>query len=283
MAQRGASYRQILGKYFPGTSVGSALEPRGTAAAGPYDGVYDFARARNRPRTFADLLWKTDTLSASETRAALPHRGRTIKRATLASEHFRVSYPTDVAQSDAERILKTLESSRSDLLHRISSAGLSLEQFPSLEIFINATTGEFIGRTGQPWWAAAATTGNRIELQPTEVLKRRGVLETTLRHELVHVLIDSFSHGSAPRWLAEGMALYFAGEGPLILRYAPQAKMTVAEIEQKLAHPATADEMRTAYAAAYREVSTLIKNEGEVSVWRRVARSSFLSLAERGT
>ena len=270
MAQRGASYRQILGKYFPGTGVGSVLELRGIAAARPYDGA---CRFDDQPWIFADVLWGTETLSASESALTPPRRGRAGKRATLSSEHFRVSYPADVPQSDAERILKTLEASRSDLLHRISSAGLSLEQFSSPEIFINATTGDFVGRTGQPWWAAAATKGNRIELQPTGVLKRRGVLETTLRHELVHALIDSISHGRASRWLAEGMALYFAGEGPMILRYAPQAKLTAAEIEQKLAHPATADEMRTAYAAAYREVSTLIKIEGEVSVWRRVASS----------
>jgi hypothetical protein len=46
--------------------------------------------------------------------------------------------------------------------------------------------------------------------------------------------------------------------------------MTVQEIEQKLANPQSAEDMRAAYAAAYGEVRSLIKNERETSIWRRV-------------
>ena len=57
--------------------------------------------------------------------------------------------------------------------------------------------------------------GLRIELQPAGILKRRGALITTLRHELAHVVIDAVSHNRAPRWLEEGFAIYLAGEGSL--------------------------------------------------------------------
>jgi hypothetical protein len=194
-------------------------------------------------------------------------------RLSISSEHFRVSYPGRVSQRDAEGVLRTLESTRANLLHRVSSAGLSITEPPTLDIFVNATTGDFVGRTGQPWWAAAATKGNHVELQPIQVLQRRGVLVTTLRHELAHVVIDSVSRGHAPRWLAEGMALFFAGEGPLISRYAPGARMTVDQIDKDLGGAGTAEEMRAAYAAAYREVSDLIRREGESSIWRRAAGS----------
>ena len=146
-------------------------------------------------------------------------------------------------------------------------------QFPALEVFINETTGDFVGRTGQPAWAAAATKGSRIELQPLQTLKRRRVLETTLRHELVHTLVDVVGRGRTPRWLAEGLALHFAGEGRMMARYEPRKRMTTEEIEQKLARPNSADDMRVAYAAAYGEVLRLIKSEGEAKVWQRVARS----------
>jgi hypothetical protein len=243
MAQRGVNYRQILAKYFPGTSVSRS------------------------PEFVADLIWNSSSAAPNMSRIA------SNKRTSLSSEHFRVSYPATLPQSEAEGVLKTLEATRANLAQRIAAAGVSLNQIPITDIFLNATTGDFVGRTGQPWWAAAATKGNLIELQPVGVLKRRKVLDTTLRHELVHILIDKLSHGRAPRWLAEGTAIYFAGEGPLVARYAPETGMTVDQIDKKLGEAGSANEMRAAYAAAYREVSNLIKREGESRIWRRAAGS----------
>ncbi|MGZ8843949.1 MAG: SpoIID/LytB domain-containing protein, partial [Pyrinomonadaceae bacterium] len=94
---------------------------------------------------------------------------------TISSEHFRVTYPADVERREADQVLNTLETARSDFMRRASSASLS-NGIPLLEIRLNESTGDFTSRTGQPWWAAAATKGNRIELQPFGLLKRRGVL-----------------------------------------------------------------------------------------------------------
>ena len=91
---------------------------------------------------------------------------------------------------------------------------------------MNDSTGDFVGRTGLPAWAAAATRDRHIELQPMATLKRKGILETTLRHELAHAFIDAVSHDHAPRWLAEGFALYLAGEGQMISRYEQKEKLT---------------------------------------------------------
>ena len=213
----------------------------------------------------ADLIWHRGSVPSSALRTP------SLKRTSLSSEHFRVSYPITLSQREAEGVLKILEATRANLLQRISAAGLSLNQNPTTDIFLNATTGDFVGRTGQPWWAAAATKGNLIELQPVEILKRRRVLDTTLRHELVHILIDKLSRGRTPRWLAEGAALYFAGEGPLVKRYASKEKFTTKEIDDRLNKASSADEMRKAYAAAYGEVSGLVRTNGEASLWRRIA------------
>ena len=222
------------------------------------------AQASDSHGFVADLIWNDGTVVTNA-------RPTTTKRTTLSSEHFRVSYPLSLPQREAEGILKTLEATRANLLQRITAAGFPLSQIPATEIFINATTGDFVGRTGQAWWAAAATKGNHIELQPVEVLKRRKVLDTTLRHELVHILIDKLSRGRAPRWLAEGMALYFAGEGPLVARYGSKGKIDVNEIDDRLSKASSADEMRRAYAAAYGAVSGIVKSNGEASLWRRIA------------
>jgi hypothetical protein len=213
----------------------------------------------------ADLIWNSKG-TITNTRPST-----SVRRTAISSEHFRVSYPVTTPQREAEGILKTLETTRANLLQKISRAGITMGQLPPLQIFINATTGDFVGRTGQPWWAAAATRGNLIELQPFAVLKRRGVLDTTLRHELVHTFVDKLSQGRAPRWLAEGTALYFAGEGRLVAGYASSGTLTVKEIDDRLGKASSAEEMRKAYAAAYDEVNRLVRSNGEASLWRQIA------------
>jgi hypothetical protein len=189
----------------------------------------------------------------------------------LSSEHFRVTYPADVDRRDANLVLTTLESARADFLRRASAASISPPRIPTLEIRLNDSTGDFTARTGQPWWAAAATKGNRIELQPVGILKRRGVLTTTLRHELAHVVIDAVSHDRAPRWLEEGFAIYLAGEGPMFSRHASKTKLASAEIEKRLFRPGSQQEMRTLYAQAYTSVLELVRTESETTVWRKIA------------
>ena len=171
-------------------------------------------------------------------------------------------------------MVSVLESTRSDLLRRVSAAGLQ-PRFPDLEIVINETTGDFVGRTGMPPWAAAATRRNTIELQPLNLLKQRRILETTLRHELVHALIDTIGGGQTPRWLEEGIAVYVAGEGRLIDNQPQINSLSPPTVEQALASAKSATDMRNAYAAAYNLVKQLIRTEGENKVWQRVADRSY--------
>jgi SpoIID/LytB domain protein len=282
MATRGANYRQILQKYFPGTTVHLADSSRSSISALEVP-FYDAGVESNEPgamrssRSFADLLWHDfEALPVKPHRSVGPTAysgsyGLGTRRLTRSSEDFRINYPASIEQREIDALLHFLQTSRGSLTARISSAGLH-GQFPSLEVFINETTGDFVGRTGQPPWAAAATKGNRIELQPLQTLKRRRILETTLRHELVHALVDRLGHGTAPRWLAEGLAIHLAGEGRMMVRYAPPQRMTIEQIEKQLVNAGSANEMKVAYAAAYSEVKRLINTEGEASIWRRVAK-----------
>jgi stage II sporulation protein D len=265
MAERGASYRQILAKYFPSTQV----------------------RNEFHLQVSADLMWNRDGILGNENETAWRtlqpasasmgrrfDQERRASRKTLASEDFRINYPSTTEQREVEVLLSFLQSSRRSLIARVAAAKVSV-QFPALEIFINETTGDFVGRTGLPYWAAAATRGNKIELQPVEALKRRRILETTLRHELVHTMVDIVSRERAPRWLAEGLAIYISGEGPLVARYEPRPRMTVEEITKQLGYSQSmmsSEDMRKLYAAAYVEVRRLIKNEGEANVWQRLAK-----------
>jgi SpoIID/LytB domain protein len=194
-------------------------------------------------------------------------RGRLL---TISSEHFRVTYPAGVDRRDADSVLNTLEAARDDFLHRASAASVPAN-IPLLEIRLNESTGDFTSRTSQPWWAAAATKGNRIELQPVGLLKRRGVLTSTLRHELAHTVIDAVSGNRAPRWLEEGFALYLAGEGATISRYLSRSAHSTDELEQRLARPGSQEAMRALYAEAYAKVLELIRSNSEASVWKKLA------------
>lgn len=239
MAARGANYRQILNKYFPSTRV-AAIRPAS-----------------------ADLLWGAPGSVVRGPQSP-------VARRTISSENFRVDYPISVGQREAERLVALLQASRQSLISRARAAGINL-QLPLLELFINETTGNFVGRTGQPAWAAAASQGRRVELQPLLILKRRGILETTLRHELAHAAIDSLGRGRTPRWLAEGLAIYLAGEGKLVERYS-SARLTTDSIERMLSGASSAQEMRAAYAAAYSEVKRLIQAQGEAAAWRQIMK-----------
>jgi len=189
---------------------------------------------------------------------------------TISSEHFRVTYPASADRRDANQVLTTLESARADFLHRASAASISVS-IPALEIRLNESAGDFTSRTGQPWWAAAATRRNRIELQPLAILQRRGVLTSTLRHELAHAVIDVISHNRAPRWLEEGFAIYLAGEGQSFSHYVQRGLLGTEELEKRLEHPRTQADMRALYAEAYLTVAELVRNNGEASVWKKLA------------
>jgi SpoIID/LytB domain protein len=295
MAARGSDFRRILEKYFPGTSVrkddhllssissgneGSDFNARDAEVPAEDRKGFPQRPVRNPLRPLrldhssddhTNQVWKADLLNVPLQKYFAPTGLSANPRyLTISSEHFRLTYPADVDRRDANQVLITLDSARADFLRRANAASIPIGDLPLLEIRLNGSTGDFTARTGQPLWAAAATRGNRIELQPVGILKRRGALFTTLRHELAHVVIDKASHNRAPRWLEEGFAIYLAGEGSMISHYLRHPALPSEELEKRLERPGSREEMRALYAQAYNDVLSLVRNNGEEGVWRKL-------------
>jgi SpoIID/LytB domain protein len=251
LAARGAGYRQILAHYLPGASVGNREAPRISNLESDISDAPDI-----RPASYV---------------APAAVGPQTAARLSLSSEHFRLNYPAGVERRAAEAVLRELETARAGLARRLERASLGGAAPDGVEVFAHATTGDFVGATGQPAWVAAVTEGRRVQLQPLDVLRRRGVLAATLRHELVHVACEALGGGRAPRWLVEGLAAHVAGEGASLSRGAEPLRLSPDELERRLARPRTAAEMRSLYAAAYRETAALIRRDGEAAAWHRAA------------
>jgi stage II sporulation protein D len=267
MARRGFNYRQIITNYLPGTAISdtTALSAPSTV---PLRSSVVFHSSDRTNASIRQRNQAAKTLGAEFAHAALFSGAG---RLTMASSNFRASYPAATERRDVEQALRILESARSEFSRRLSSMPASGgEALREMELFVHETTGDFVGLTGQPPWVAAVTHGRRIEIQPLRTVARRGILPSTLRHEYAHVVIETLGHFHVARWLAEGAAIYLAGEGRAYSAV-KASKISTSELNDRLERPASAQEMRELYAAAYRQVVSIVAREGECGLWRRIA------------
>jgi stage II sporulation protein D len=148
----------------------------------------------------------------------------------------------------ADRILKDDE----------RSIGWQLGFRPQLQIF--PTLGAYRDTTGEPGWIAASVRGHTIRLQPLLELQRKSIVESTLRHELFHLLVESRAKAGTPLWFREGVVLYLSNPDSV-----PESvrAMSDQQMEATLLHPATRDEQQATYDAAQRRVSSLVQLRGK--------------------
>ncbi|HEY5177625.1 MAG TPA: SpoIID/LytB domain-containing protein [Terriglobales bacterium] len=139
------------------------------------------------------------------------------------------------------------------------NTGLLYRATPRLKIY--PTIAAFRNSTGEPGWVAASTRGRTIQMQPSDVLREAGTLESTIRHELLHMLIDSYALPGTPLWFREGLVLYLT---------APNASSKQSEnvddlksLEKALRAPASEAELRHAYAGAGARVAQLARQHGK--------------------
>jgi stage II sporulation protein D len=145
----------------------------------------------------------------------------------------------------AERLLRSAE----QRMRLTAPQGLEIRAFPNVA--------EFIRATGEPGWVAARTTRREIQMQPPAILRDKGALETTLRHEMLHVMIEANGRSGLPVWFREGLVEYLSDSSD-----SGAGSTRDRDLRQ------TADEARAraAYKGAGRQVRTLVARYGETAV-----------------
>ena len=75
------------------------------------------------------------------------------------------------------------------------------------------TTDAYEKATGQPWFTSGTLIRGEIHVLPLATLRDRGLLDRTIRHELVHLMTQT-ALAQRPAWVREGAAIVYAGDAP---------------------------------------------------------------------
>ncbi len=151
-------------------------------------------------------------------------------------------------QSDAAVLLPASERA---LQFAMQKTGWALNSRPQLKVF--PTIAVYRDATGEPGWVAASTRGNIIRLQPLSALQRKNALESTLRHEFLHMLLDSQASPTSPLWLREGLAIYLENSAAI----APRAA-NLQTLDPRLRSARTEADLRSAYRDCASAVADLV-------------------------
>jgi SpoIID/LytB domain protein len=165
-----------------------------------------------------------------------------------AREDVVVALP-DGDEGERGVLVKTALRARDDL-----ARVLGVPVLVPLTLRVHPTTDAYERATGHASYTSGAIVNGELHLLPLSVLRERGVLDRTIRHELVHLLTDKALAGR-PAWVREGAAIYFAGEPPIpgeviqrpSFRPAPRLSCPT---DAELQHPVSVGALSNAYARA---------------------------------
>ncbi len=129
-------------------------------------------------------------------------------------------------------------------------------------VVFTPTTEVFRQMTSQPGWQLASTSGSTVVLQPGEVLAvNRVSLASTLRHEMLHVVVEESANDKAPLWLREGLVEVLAGDAS-----ATVPALSASETERLLRSAGSRLESQAAHQAACARTRRLVERYGFATV-----------------
>jgi hypothetical protein len=228
LAARGATAASILGRYFPGTTI-TAAGPRLTPNPPRLEPAPNPPRLEPAPSPPRPAPAPPDIVSRepSDLLLSLPDGDEGERRAIVQL--------TARARDDMARTLGVTPPAR-------------------MTVRFHPTTDDYERATSQPWFTSGAVVSTEVHLLPLAVLRERGVLERTVRHELVHLMVDGILD-KRPAWVREGAAIYFAGEPPIPGEAAPRGPAVAVPqggcpSDAELLRPVSVGALTSAYARA---------------------------------
>jgi len=207
LAERdGVTAESILARYFPGLQI-TALIARGN----------DLSRGSDPGDSGPRVSQRSDP-TAAVPRASAPGRGQTPVANSPGRAAGRGLTPEpapavlvtlpDEDEGERDAIVKQTLRARDELAKTLGVAAPA-----SVTVRFHPTTDDYEQATDRAWFTSGALVKGELHLLPLAVLRERGVLDRTIRHELVHLMTDAV-YDRRPQWVREGAAIYFAGAKP---------------------------------------------------------------------
>jgi stage II sporulation protein D len=189
LAEHGETAEHILARYFPGLTISAP------AFEGP---------TKVRPTSDPGTVVPSKPSARAPLSAADKPRVRPGSDLGSTSSEVLITLPDD-DEGERAGIAALALKARADVAKSLGVAA------PRITLRFHPTTDDYERVTGQAWFTSGAVVNGELHLLPLTVLRDRGVLERTIRHELVHVMADA-ALGTRPVWVREGAAIFFAGE-----------------------------------------------------------------------
>ncbi|MBZ5598412.1 MAG: SpoIID/LytB domain-containing protein [Acidobacteriia bacterium] len=154
-----------------------------------------------------------------------------------------------------------------------SATGLRFDFRPRLKVYPSLDT--YRDSTGEPGWVAASTRGHTVRMQPAALLRAHSALDSTLRHEFIHLLVEAHARRGLPLWFREGIVLYLSDPAAAGHTDPPASQ----NLEKMFQHAEDRGQMEQAYAAARARVAALVQQNGKDTVTSWLARGLPANLA----
>ena len=249
LAARGQTATQILNRYYPGLDIVSLGGPAAAPSALPAPVVSSNVPPAATPRAVA----------AAPAKSVAP-----LALASLAAPSPVALALPDDDEGERTAIEALALHARDDIARDLGVAAPS-----RVTVRFHPTTQSYERATGQSWFTSGAIVDGEVHLLPLAVLRDRGVLERTIRHELVHVMIDEALR-NRPAWVREGAAIYFAGDRPESAeaesKFRPRSRLSCPE-DLDLLQPVSAGSLSNAHVRA---LACFARQAGDGKSWRDV-------------